>query len=330
MAIHKSVIYNNGMNVKSFLKLVEIQTKVASITPFLLGTLYALYRFDSFRLNNFLLMLASLLCIDMATTAINNYLDFKRANKKYGYGYESHNAIVRYNLRESVVLVTISVLLATAVVTGLFLYVNTNIVVLGLGAVSFLIGISYSFGPVPISRTPFGEVFSGIFMGLLIPFIAAYVHVYDQNLLSLAIQDGILDIKANLTEILYLILISIPTAAGIANIMLANNICDIEEDIENKRYTLPVYIGKSNSLKVFEALYYTGYLSLIGLLIIGVAPIISVLALATIVPVYRHIGIFRKEQIKKSTFALAVKNFVVVNGVIVLTIAAAVAFRHFS
>jgi 1,4-dihydroxy-2-naphthoate polyprenyltransferase len=330
MAFRKSVIYNSGMNVKSFLKLVEIQTKVASITPFLLGTLYVLYRFDSFKPKNFLLMLASLLCIDMATTAINNYLDFKRANKKYGYGYESHNAIVRYNLRESTVLATISILLATAVITGLFLFLNTNIVVLGLGAVSFIIGISYSFGPVPISRTPFGEVFSGIFMGLVIPFIAAYIHVYDQNLLNIAIHGGVLDIKANLPEILYLILFSIPAAAGIANIMLANNICDIEDDIENKRYTLPVYIGKSRSLKVYEILYYTGYLSLIILLIIGVAPIVSVIALATLIPVYRHIGIFRKEQSKSSTFALAVKNFVFVNGVLVFTIAAAAAFRHFS
>ena len=318
------------MNVKSFLKLVEIQTKVASITPFFLGTLYALYRFDSFRLKNFLLMLASLFCIDMATTAINNYLDFKRANRKYGYGYESHNAIVRYNLKESEVLITIFILLATAVITGVFLFLSTNIVVLVLGAVSFIVGILYSFGPVPISRTPFGEIFSGTFMGLAIPFIAAYVHVYDQNLINLSIQGGILDIKVNMLEILYLILISLPAAAGIANIMLANNICDIEDDIENNRYTLPVYIGKSSSLKVYEILYYTGYLSLIILLIIGVAPIISVLALATFIPVYRHIRIFRKEQTKKSTFVLAVKNFVIVNSVLVLTIAAAVALRHFS
>lgn len=40
------------MNVSSFLKLVEIQTKVASVIPFLLGTFYILYRYDNFNVKN--------------------------------------------------------------------------------------------------------------------------------------------------------------------------------------------------------------------------------------------------------------------------------------
>lgn len=316
------------MNVKSFFKLVEIQTKVASVIPFLLGTAYALYRFGSFRPVNFLLMLASLLCIDMATTTINNYLDFKRANRKYGYGYESHNAIVRDKLPESSVIAVICILLAAAVITGFFLFLNTNIVVLLLGAASFVVGVLYSFGPVPISRTPFGEIFSGGFMGLVIPFIAAYIHVYDGSLLNIALREGILSISADIPELFYMILISLPAAAGIANIMLANNICDIEDDIENKRYTLPVYVGKKVSLIIFELTYYIGYLALVVLLILGAAPVISVLALATFLPVYRNISIFRKEQVKSSTFVLSVKNFVIANSALVLTLAAAAVINY--
>ena len=67
------------MGLRSFLKLVEIQTKAASITPLLLGTIFAFYRYQKFVLSNFLFMLLSLLCFDMATTAINNYLDYKKA-----------------------------------------------------------------------------------------------------------------------------------------------------------------------------------------------------------------------------------------------------------
>ena len=44
------------MNIKSFLKLVEIQTKVASVIPFLLETFYALYRYDSFNTKNAIIM----------------------------------------------------------------------------------------------------------------------------------------------------------------------------------------------------------------------------------------------------------------------------------
>jgi 1,4-dihydroxy-2-naphthoate polyprenyltransferase len=316
------------MSIISFLKLVEIQTKVASVTPFLLGTFYALYRFNTFSLKNFLLMLVSLLCIDMATTAINNYQDYKRAIKKYGYGYESHNAIVAYKLKESTVLATIFTLLAVAMIFGFILFLNTDIIVLLLGGLSFMVGVLYSFGPVPISRTPFGEIFSGGFMGFIIPFIAIYIHVFDQSLIDIAIQGGMLSLDINVLEMIYILLISVPAMVGIANIMLANNICDIEDDIENRRYTLPIYIGKNNALMVFKALYYSGYIALIILLAAGVAPIVSAAALLTFVPVNKHIKLFYEKQSKKDTFILSVKNFVIMNVVLVFTIAIAVIIKQ--
>lgn len=314
------------MSIKGFLKLVEIQTKVASIFPFLIGTFYAIYRFDLFNLKNFLLMLISLLCIDMATTAINNYLDFIRANKKYGYGYESHNGIVKYKLKKSSIYVVIITLLLLATILGIFLFINTNFVVLLIGAISFAIGILYSFGPVSISHTPFGEVFSGGFMGIIIPFLAVYIHVYDQDLLNVILQSGMLTINANVMELLYIFLLSVPIAAGIANIMLANNICDIEDDIENKRYTLPIYIGKDNSLKIFRLLYYIGFISILTLLVIKVAPIVIVLTIPTLIIIEKNVKLFNKEQSKKDTFVLAVKNSVIINASLLVTTAIAVIF----
>lgn len=315
------------MSIKSFLKLVEIQTKVASVIPFLLGSFYALFRFNTFSIENFILMFVSLLCFDMATTAVNNYIDFKSANRKYGYGYESHNAIVRYNIKESTVIGTIFTLLIIAVAFGILLFLNTNIVVLILGVISFIIGILYSFGPVPISRTPFGEFFSGGTMGFIIPFLAVYIHVFHQNLLNIFIQGGMLNIEINIIEVIYILLISMPSIVGIANIMLANNICDIEDDIENKRYTLPIFIGKNNALKVFKVLYYIGFISLIILLVIGVAPLISVLTLGTFVMVNKNINIFYEKQTKKDTFIVGVKNFVLMNLTLVFTLAIGVILK---
>jgi 1,4-dihydroxy-2-naphthoate polyprenyltransferase len=308
------------MTIKSFLKLVEIQTKVASMTPFLLGTVFTLYYFETFNLTNFIIMLGSLLCIDMATTAINNYIDYKKAIKKHGFGYESHNAIVKYQLREGVVISTILILLLTAMTLGVFLFLNTNWVVLLLGAISFVIGILYSFGPVPISRTPFGELFSGGFMGLIIPFIAIYIHVYDQGIIDIAYLNEQLTLTFDILKVGSILLISIPLAVGIANIMLANNICDIEDDIENKRYTLPIYIGKTPALWLYTGLYIFGYVSIILAVIFKILPLVSLLALLTIIPVSKHILLFMKIQTKKDTFVLTVKNFVIINIPLILTI----------
>lgn len=71
------------MSLESFLKLVEIQTKVASVIPFALGTLYTVYHFGIFNPKNFIIMFISLLSFDMVTTAINNYYDYKRANNAH-------------------------------------------------------------------------------------------------------------------------------------------------------------------------------------------------------------------------------------------------------
>ncbi|PRX29817.1 1,4-dihydroxy-2-naphthoate octaprenyltransferase [Orenia metallireducens] len=308
------------MFIGSFLKLVEIQTKVASLIPFLIGTLYTLYRFDHFNLKNFILMLISLVAIDMATTAINNFIDYKQANKTHGYNYESHNAIVKDKLKESTVKAIILSLLAIAVFFGIILVFNTNLLVLFLGGISFGVGVLYSFGPLPISRTPLGEISSGFFMGFVITFISIYIHLFDQNLVSLFYEGGILSIKLNLMELIYIWLISIPLVSGIANIMLANNICDIDDDLENNRYTLPIYLGKKRSLQLFKVLYYLVYLDLIVLLALRVIPMTSSLTFLTLLPVKRNIELFVEKQSKKDTFILAVKNFVLINFLQILTL----------
>jgi 1,4-dihydroxy-2-naphthoate polyprenyltransferase len=323
------LLYIRGiiMNLISFFKLVEIQTKVASMIPFMLGTSYVLYRFGSFNIINFLLMLISLLSFDMTTTALNNYFDYKRAIKKHGFGYESHNAIVSHNLKEGTVVAVIVFMLILAVTAGIMLYLNTGFVVLLLGAISFAIGILYSFGPIPISRTPFGEIFSGFTMGFVITFLAVYIHIRDFGFIMTTYFGGYLNISLNLPELLYIILISVLPICGIANIMLANNICDIEDDIANRRYTLPVYVGRENALKLFKAIYYIGYSAVVIALFLKILPILSVAALATLIIVNKNIKEFYKLQTKKDTFILAVKNFAVSNLALIFTIALSAVFK---
>lgn len=315
------------MSFEGFLKLVEIRTKVASVVPFLIGTLYATYRFDRFDPKNFILMLISLIAFDMVTTAINNYYDWKKARKTHGYNYESHNAIVSCGLKETTVVLVITVLLATAVIFGFLLFLNTTPAVLLLGAASFSVGVLYSFGPVPISRTPLGELFSGLFMGFVVVLIAVYVHAFDAGIIELTWSEGILGISVNLAELAYIFLLSVPTVNGIANIMLANNLCDMDDDVENGRYTLPVYIGRDTALWIFGALYYICYADIMLLLLLGIIPMTAAATFLTFIPVIRNIRSFYAKQSKKDTFALSVKNFLMINGVQLLAFSVALIAR---
>ena len=309
------------MNIKSFLKLVEIQTKVASVIPYLLGTFCALYRYDNFNIKNAIIMFLSMIIFDMTTTAINNYMDYAKAIKKEGYGYETHNAIVSYNLNPKFVRLIIFIMLVIAAALGILLVKNTNIIVLLIGVISFIIGITYSFGPIPISRTPFGEIFSSLAMGFVITFLSIYIHVFDTGILTINFSNlSNVSINFNIIDLINIFIVSLSPIMGIANIMLANNICDIDDDIENKRYTLPIYIGKERALKLFKWLYYIGFISIVIGVLTRVLPVISIVTLLVLKLVQENINKFNKLQTKKDTFVLAVKNFVVTNLVYALTI----------
>ena len=308
------------MKIRSFLKYVEIQTKLASMISFALGTVLALYRYQKFDVENFLLMFISLLSFDMTTTAINNYMDFKNAKKRTGYGYEKHNAIVRDNIRESTAVIVIVVLFAIAVLAGFMLFLNTNAIVLIIGVISFMVGVLYSAGPVPISRTPFGEIFSGIFMGFLMPFLSAVIHVMDRNILVLSLDNSVFTLQMNVAEVLSVFICSVPAVTGIANIMLANNICDMEEDLENSRYTLPLYIGKQKAIFLFKMLYCVAYLSVATAILIGIVPITGLLFFITLIPVTKNCRAFEQKQLKAETFALSVSNFTIMNTALILAL----------
>jgi 1,4-dihydroxy-2-naphthoate octaprenyltransferase len=301
------------LSLSSFFKYVEIQTKLASIIPFIVGTLYSLYRYKSFNLKNFIIMGVSLLAFDMATTAINNYIDYKKALKVEGCSYKDENAIVKYGIKESTAKSIIFTLLTIAIVFGILLTLNTNVIVLLLGIISFLAGIFYTYGPVPISRMPLGEAFSGVFMGFVILFLSCYIHIFDNNIISLMYNNNMLNININLMEVFYIFLISIPTMNGIANIMLANNICDVEDDILNNRFTLPHYLGKKNSLNLFKILYYVGYIDIIILVMVKILPVMSLLVILTIIPLSKNIKLFCQKPVKNETFVLSVKNFAIMN-----------------
>lgn len=296
------------MTIKSFFKFVEIQTKLASVLPFLLGILFAIYRYDNFNLLNVILMFVSLIFFDMTTTAVNNYIDYKKAIKKEGYNFETHNAMVKYNLSKTQAKITIFIMLSIAIISGIILFLLTDWFVLLIGIISFITGILYSYGPIPISRMPLGEIFSGFFMGFVIFFLTVYINIFNTDIISISNEGFNIYLFINLKEFLVLFFVSFPLVITIANIMLANNISDLEDDIVNNRFTLPYYLGKNNALNLFKWLYYIAFIDIIILIILQILPLISLIILVIFIPVNKNIKKFEEKQTKKDTFVVSVQN----------------------
>ncbi|MBI4856401.1 MAG: 1,4-dihydroxy-2-naphthoate polyprenyltransferase [Acetobacterium woodii] len=297
--------------IQRFLSYVEIRTKIASLLPFLLGLTYVLYAYQQINILNTLLFFTSMLSFDMATTALNNYIDVRTNDKILEFSEKTAKQILIF-------------LLVLATLLGLALVFYTGVVVLVLGALCFGVGIFYTFGPVPISRMPLGEIFSGLFMGLLIPFLVVFINAPEHSLIYFTFTNWLLQVSFSILELLKLGVVTIPAIAGIANIMLANNICDVEDDVKVNRFTLPYYTGVKNALTMFAALYYLGYAAIIVMVLFGLVPIYGLIVIAGLIPVQKNISKFRKQQSKTKTFSLSVQNLVILLFplILVLTIGA--------
>ncbi|WP_414839348.1 1,4-dihydroxy-2-naphthoate polyprenyltransferase [Carnobacterium sp. TMP28] len=314
------------MTLTVFLKLVEIQTKIASLFPFLLGALFSRTYFKSFNLVNTLIFFTAMLLFDMTTTAINNLMDYQKA-KDTTYKKEV-NIIGQETISEKVVKRLIIFMLSSASMLGIWLVYQTTILLLFMGGACFIVGIFYTFGPVPISRMPLGEILSGLVMGFGIFFITVYVNVESSVLLDLIFQGTTFLLIGNYLAIIKIAFVSLPTVFLIANIMLANNICDLDQDIGNHRYTLPFYIGKKNAILLFNLLMYGSYVVIILAVAFKLMHPIVLLILVTVIPTKKNLHEFNQEQIKEKTFSVAIKNISIFSVAEILLLTASLLFVH--
>ncbi len=320
MSMNKST---KGLSLPVFLEFVEMKTKVASVFPMTLGILWAIYRYQTFNWLNTLLFVLAVLSFDMCTTAINNSMDYHKA-KDETYRQES-NVIGKFSLDFRQMIGIVLALLIFSLVVSLVLVWRTSWLLLPMGALCFLIGIFYTFGPIPLSRMPLGEVFSGVTMGFGIFFLAVFIQRPDL-LLTSQVSGQWMTLQFSWTKIIDIIFMSLPLVTLIANIMLANNTCDLEEDIRNHRYTLVYYIGKKNALKLYFVLASLPWLLWIIYCLTGFLPIWALIGFIGVWPAYKSLETFLKKQVKRETFIEAVKSFVLFALLYVVILALALIF----
>ena len=132
-------------------------------------------------------------------------------------------------------------------------------------------------------------------MGFMIFWIAVFINTYDAVTITWSSTFGVL-VASGLAIF------------AISNIMLANNICDMDEDLALGRHTILYYLGKPVMLRVFAWSYVAGYACLVIAVFMGVLPKFSLLTLISIIPVWKNTQIFMHKQVKRETFSLSIKN----------------------
>jgi 1,4-dihydroxy-2-naphthoate octaprenyltransferase len=92
------------------------------------------------------------------------------------------------------------------------------------------------------------------------------------------------------------------------NNLLANNTCDLEEDIKNNRKTLVYYLGKKRAVYLLLALTAFNYLWLALLVITHLAPISVLILYLTLPIITKSLKKYATLQDKKTTFPLVLKS----------------------
>lgn len=308
--------------LRRFARYTEFRTKVTSTLVFLLCLAFFVQQGLPLRWETFTLFFPSMLLFDLCTTAINNYIDSRSNGEVLDF-----SRVVAFRILLG--------LLVLASLLGFLLFLRSHFLILLCGGLCFLVGILYTAGPFPISRGPLGELFSGLFYGLMIPFLFFSLNLPLEDFVAFAlpaswlesmpafwqaqllVSDSLrptLSLQIHLPHFCSFLLISLPGFAMTALLMLSNNYCDVAVDLPEQRFTLPFYLGKRGS----KGLYY----ALLGLPFVGFLLLQFWLKLPLwtacfylLLPLLLHNAHrLLQSAVKREVFPLAVWNFLLVLG----------------
>ena len=283
--------------LQKFKALDQIQTIIISALPYIIGSVMASYYYHNFNLVYSLWLFLAVICFHLAVNGHNQYTDYTRYKQNHITSY--NNILEKFNITKSWARKIIIILTLISAIIGITLSIKVGWIILLIGILSYLIGYCYSGGPYPILKTPFGEPASGITMGYNITFLGLYINMYNVHPF-----DNFFWAKA--------IIVAGPAIFVIANVMLANNICDVAVDVKIGRKTLPYYTGRKTALTILCGYYVLAYIFLILGIVLKYLPVITLGSLLTIPLVYHTTKTFVKNPHKESTFTGILVNVLLV------------------
>lgn len=184
-----------------------------------------------------LVLLAICILMQAAVNTFNDYYDYVKGSDSAEDNVDPTDAVLVYNnVNPRSALMLAVGFLVVAFALGAYVIWQAGWIPLAIGIVGAIVVVLYSAGKTPISYLPIGELMSGFVMGGLIPLACyqALTKCFDPIMLVWAL----------------------PTIIGVGLIMLTNNTCDVEKDIESGRKTLPVLLGRSRAHTLYHALVW--------------------------------------------------------------------------
>lgn len=266
------------MTFAQFYRLSRPRTLTAAFSPVILGSAYASIMHESIHpwwlaLIYVLMILFCVMSAQIAANIWNEYFDFKSGldlNQVIG----NSGTIVREGISPSHIKRLGYIFTIAPLVLGILLAAAITWWFIPIGTICILISLFYSGGPKPISRTPYGELASGVAMGFSIVCITAYTitgQVYGDFLIP-----------------------AIPSTILIGNIMMTNNLRDFSNDQQHGRRTLVILLGKDKGIHLLRGLFLFCSAWLILWIVLGYLPYASALGVISLIPAFKSASILNR------------------------------------
>lgn len=262
--------------IQELIPLTRPRTLAAALGPTILGAAFSYYAFGALHGTGLAIFHTVLIFLAVVSAQIianlwNELKDFKSgldAGQKIG----NAGSLTRGAVTPKLISTMIKVLMIVPIIIGLYLSATITWWYIPAGIICILISFLYSGGPKPISRTPFGEISSGIAMGFAIVLITGYAWTRE---LSLAF-----------------LIPALPATLLVGSIMLTNNIRDIRNDENHGRRTLPIVLGRDRAISLMSITYIFNFIWIGAWIYLKVLPIPALLVLIAIIPAFKTINIF--------------------------------------
>ena len=262
--------------IQELIPLTRPRTLAAALGPTILGAAFSYYTFGALHGTGLAIFHTILIFLAVVSAQIianlwNELKDFKSgldAGQKIG----NAGSLTRGAVTPKLISTMIKVLMIVPIIIGLYLSATITWWYIPAGIICILISFLYSGGPKPISRTPFGEISSGIAMGFAIVLITGFAWTRE---LSLAF-----------------LIPALPATLLVGSIMLTNNIRDIRNDENHGRRTLPIVLGRDRAISLMSITYIFNFFWIGAWIYLKVLPIPALLALLAIIPAFKTIKTF--------------------------------------
>lgn len=262
--------------IQELIPLTRPRTLAAALGPTILGAAFSYYAFGALHGTGLAIFHTILIFLAVVSAQIianlwNELKDFKSgldAGQKIG----NAGSLTRGAVTPKLISTMIKVLMIVPIIIGLYLSATITWWYIPAGIICILISFLYSGGPKPISRTPFGEISSGIAMGFAIVLITGFAWTRE---LSLAF-----------------LIPALPATLLVGSIMLTNNIRDIRNDEKHGRRTLPIVLGRDRAISLMSITYIFNFFWIGAWIYLKVLPISALLALLAIIPAFKTIKTF--------------------------------------